>query len=96
MISDHDTKRLDVICRSNDGFKIAEEDLLLRGPGDFLGEKQHGLPELKLANLMTDVKIMQVAGEEAAAVLASDPGLDSHPLLLSEIKRLFDNIDIDI
>lgn len=58
-------KRLQVMSTTNDGFVIAEQDLLLRGPGDFFGNKQSGLPPLKLANLITDMDIVEQARKEA-------------------------------
>ena len=69
--------RLNIMTKTNDGFKISEEDLRLRGPGDFFGSRQHGLPELRAADLGTDVQIMQRAQQEAALLLAGDPGLDA-------------------
>ena len=64
---------------STDGFVIADTDLKLRGPGDFFGTKQHGLPEMKIANLYTDAKVLKVAQKAAQEVLRQDPDL-SHPL----------------
>ena len=52
--SDESKQRLDILCRTNDGFRIAEEDLRLRGPGDFFGSRQHGLPEMHVADLGAD------------------------------------------
>ena len=72
-------RRLAVMCETQDGFKIAEEDLKIRGPGDFLGTRQSGLPELRLANLVRDYKILKVAREEAFQWIAQDPQLLSHP-----------------
>lgn len=56
-------KRMETLCSSNDGFYISEQDLKLRGPGDFFGTRQHGLPELKVANLFTDADILKDAQE---------------------------------
>ena len=53
------TARLDALCRINDGFLIAEEDLKLRGPGDFFGHRQHGLPEFKAADLSSDMDLFR-------------------------------------
>ncbi len=70
--------RLKVIKSSTDGFKIADEDLRLRGPGDFLGSRQHGLPQLKIADIYADNDILRLAGMAAANLLESDPKL-THP-----------------
>ncbi len=68
-------ERLGVLCKTTDGFAIAEEDLRLRGPGDFFGNRQHGLPSLAIANLAKDVSILHMAQEAAAEVLTEDPQL---------------------
>jgi ATP-dependent DNA helicase RecG len=73
--SDDTLKRLKVMESTNDGFKIAEEDLLIRGPGDFLGTRQSGLPEFRSASLLTDLSLLKKARHEATALLAKDPGL---------------------
>ena len=74
--SDEDVKkRLDILCRTNDGFVISEEDLKIRGPGDFFGERQHGLPEMHIADLGVNVNILQLARDEANALLKDDPEL---------------------
>jgi ATP-dependent DNA helicase RecG len=69
--------RFDVMLSTSDGFKIAEEDLKLRGPGEFFGTAQHGIPPLKAADLIKDVKILEKAREIADTITGSDPGLDS-------------------
>ena len=61
---------------TNDGFKIAEEDLRLRGPGDFFGSRQHGLPEMQIASFATDINVLKSAQEAAREVLNADPELD--------------------
>lgn len=68
-------ERMKVMCSTNDGFKIAEKDLELRGPGEFFGLRQHGLPELKFANLALDMDILAVAKKAAAELLEADPTL---------------------
>jgi ATP-dependent DNA helicase RecG len=70
-------KRLEVISATNDGFKIAEEDLKLRGPGDFFGEMQHGLPDLKIANPLKDLEILSHARQYAYKIIKSDPHLQA-------------------
>ena len=61
--------------RSNDGFVIAEEDLRIRGPGEFFGLRQWGMPEFRVANLVRDADILQQARQEAVALLKQDPQL---------------------
>ena len=68
--------RLKIMCETNDGFKIAEEDLRLRGPGDFFGSRQHGLPEMHLADLGADTAILKKAQNEAKLLLNDDPLLE--------------------
>ncbi len=74
-------KRLGVMAQTNDGFKIAEEDLEIRGPGEFFGTRQSGLPDLKAANLLRDYKILEIARKQAFGLLAEDPALTGHPEL---------------
>ena len=68
-------KRLQTMCETTDGFVISEVDLEIRGPGDFWGTKQHGFPELRIANLLTDSEIVQTARHEAQEILLHDPQL---------------------
>ncbi len=68
-------ERLSIMCKTMDGFKIADEDLRLRGPGDFLGRRQHGLPEFKIADIFSDLDTLRLAGRQAAALLELDPTL---------------------
>lgn len=68
-------ERMKIMESSTDGFVIAEKDLSLRGPGEFFGTRQHGLPELKIANLFKHIKILQQVQTEAKKILAEDPGL---------------------
>ena len=70
-------ERLKVMCETNDGFKISEADLRLRGPGDFFGKRQHGLPELKVANFATDMTVLKDAKDAADEVIMRDPSLSS-------------------
>ncbi|MDD6736451.1 MAG: ATP-dependent DNA helicase RecG, partial [Clostridiales bacterium] len=62
-------KRMETLCKSNDGFFISEQDLKLRGPGDYFGTRQHGLPKMKIANLFTDAEVLKIAQEAAKDVL---------------------------
>ncbi|MEG1008449.1 MAG: ATP-dependent DNA helicase RecG [Clostridia bacterium] len=68
-------KRLKIMEKSNDGFYIAEKDLELRGPGDFFGIRQSGMPEFKLADLLTDMKLFKLASDAAKELLIDDPNL---------------------
>ncbi len=70
------TTRLSALCATSDGFKIAEEDLRLRGPGELLGTRQHGLPAFRVANLIDDFDLLQMARDDAAAILREDAGLN--------------------
>lgn len=83
--------RLKAMCETNDGFKISEEDLRLRGPGDFFGSRQHGLPEMHIADLGGDVKILDTAQRAAKELLSADPELaaPANQPLARRIDRLF-------
>ena len=63
------------MCETSDGFKIAEKDLELRGPGDFFGSRQHGLPELKIADIFSDMEVLKMARQAADDTLKLDPSL---------------------
>ena len=82
--------RLRVMSSTSDGFVIAEEDLKLRGPGDFFGSRQHGLPSLRVADLSCDLALLHETQQAASALLAADPDLSAHPLLKSRVERLFE------
>lgn len=69
--------RMETMTRTNDGFEISSEDLKLRGPGDFFGSRQHGLPALHIADLVTDTRALSVAQQEARQILAEDPDMTS-------------------
>ena len=69
-VSEEGQRRLDAMVRTNDGFQIAELDLELRGPGEFFGTRQAGLPSFRVANLIRDAKLLEAAKREAAAVIA--------------------------
>jgi len=74
--ADATRERLKVLCQTNDGFKISEEDLRLRGPGDFFGDRQHGLPEMHIASLCADMTLLEQARESADKLLRADPALE--------------------
>jgi ATP-dependent DNA helicase RecG len=82
-------QRLEVMVRTTDGFEIAEEDLRLRGPGEFLGTKQSGILKLRIANIIGDAKILVEARQEAFRLLESDPGLrrPEHQPLAKLVRR---------
>jgi ATP-dependent DNA helicase RecG len=68
-------RRLQIINETDNGFKIAENDMKLRGPGEFFGTKQSGLPRLRIADLLTDQELLEFARSDAAEVVAADPHL---------------------
>ena len=80
-----------MLTHTNDGFRISEEDLRLRGPGDFFGQRQHGLPTLKAADLSCDMRLLEEAQSAANDLLDGDPSLSDpgHALLRRRIDRLF-------
>lgn len=82
-------ERLKILCRTGDGFEIARADLAQRGPGDFFGRRQHGLPALHVADLAADLALMQDAREEAETILQHDPTLSGYPLLYDRVQRMF-------
>ena len=84
--------RLKVLTKTTDGFQIAEEDLKLRGPGDFFGQRQHGLPQLRIADLAGDMRVLKEAQLAAQDLLERDPGLKrpEHAPLLKQVHRLFE------
>ena len=82
-------QRLKILTQTNDGFRLAEEDLRLRGPGDFFGVRQHGLPGLRVADLGCDARLLQSAQTSAEALLAKDPELAHFPALRDRVAELF-------
>ncbi len=90
-LTEEGKKRLEIIKRENDGFKIAEEDLLLRGPGDFIGSKQSGLPEYKFIDVRADLEILKMASIDAEELFLSDKNLEKKenlPIKISYLNRL--------
>ena len=85
-------KRLRFLCSTSDGFAVAQYDLETRGPGDFFGSRQHGLPTLQVADLMNDTRTLHAAQSEAAALLTADPLLErpEHALLARQVEQMFD------
>lgn len=90
--SDSVQKRLKFLCSTSDGFAVAQYDLETRGPGDFFGSRQHGLPTLQIADLMNDTRTLHAAQSEAVALLAEDPLLErpEHALLARQVEQMFD------
>jgi len=88
--SDIARQRLDIIEKTQDGFVLAEEDLKLRGPGEFFGTRQSGLPDLRMARI-SDVPLLEMARREAAAIFDADPALKKaeHQLMADEVARLW-------
>ena len=84
--------RLKVMTQTNDGFVISQEDLRLRGPGDFFGQRQHGLPAMKIADLSCDMRLLDEAQTAARQLMARDPELTepTHQALRDRIRQLFD------
>ena len=84
-------KRLKFLCSTSDGFAVAQFDLETRGPGDFFGSRQHGLPTLQIADLMNDTRTLHAAQAEASALLAADPLLEApeHSLLAAQVEQMF-------
>ncbi|MDR0314671.1 MAG: ATP-dependent DNA helicase RecG [Oscillospiraceae bacterium] len=90
--SEQTRKRLSVVCDTTDGFKIADEDLKLRGPGDFFGARQHGLPELKIADILEDIEVLKEAGSVAREILENDPEMSrsENAELAKAVLKLFE------
>ncbi len=82
-------QRLELLARTADGFEIARADLAMRGPGDFFGARQHGLPPLHIADIATDMALLESAQAEAAALLQADPTLAHWPALRARVARLW-------
>ncbi|MEG0912514.1 MAG: ATP-dependent DNA helicase RecG [Oscillospiraceae bacterium] len=89
--SENAKSRLEIMTRTNDGFEIARHDLKLRGPGDFFGRRQHGLPELHIADLANDENVLYNASDAAKAILTDDEKLSrpEHKALKEQIKLMF-------
>ncbi len=81
-------KRLKVITETGDGFTIAEEDLKIRGPGEFFGTKQHGLPDLKVANILEDNKLLNFARKEARKLINLDNWSKKYPKMANKLKKM--------
>ena len=89
--NDETVQRLRMFCSTTDGFKVADEDLRLRGPGDFFGQRQHGLPKMKIADMMNDMQVLSETQKCARSIIQRDPQLVDPVLrgLKAEMRRLF-------
>lgn len=91
--SDSSRERLQVMKHTSNGFDIADYDLKSRGPGDFFGKRQHGLPDLKIADMLEDTETLRQCRECALKMLESDPRLDGYPELCERINNMFRKTD---
>lgn len=95
LISDSDSRdtssRLKIMCETTDGFLIADEDLKLRGPGDFLGHRQHGLPEFRIADLVNDLELFKMSGQAARELIEKNYKLEGLTELQRKIKTVLKN-----
>ena len=89
--------RFETMCRTTDGFEIAKKDLEMRGPGDFFGSRQHGLPDMRIANLMTDSRILYEAQKTAKELVDNEVSVttEERHLLAQEMKRLFTRVALN-
>jgi ATP-dependent DNA helicase RecG len=95
--SDEGEERLRTLESTSDGFKLAEADLEMRGPGEYFGTRQSGLPDLRVAKL-TDVKLIEVAKTEASRILDTDPELErpEHAALREQVERLWSRVSAEV
>ena len=86
-------ERMSIMEKTNDGFLISEKDLEIRGPGEFFGIRQHGLPELKITQFPRDMKILKAAQEVSLEILEKDPELEltEHQAIKKLVKNMFNN-----
>ena len=95
--NDEAKERFDIMCKTTDGFEIAKKDLELRGPGDFFGSRQHGLPDMRVANLMTDTRILYEAQKTAKEIVDGTVKLSEEEknALQKEVDRLFVRVSMN-
>ena len=77
------------MVKSSDGFRIAEEDLAIRGPGEFLGTRQSGLPDLRVSDIIRDALLLQEARREAFALIEQDPDLNAVPVVRRSVENFW-------
>lgn len=96
--TDKAKQRIDALLSTSDGFQLAEQDLDIRGPGQFFGSAQHGLPELKIGNIVKDMALMELARTEASSLLKADPGLQDsqHLSIRKQLKERFRYTDLSL
>jgi ATP-dependent DNA helicase RecG len=88
-------RRLDIMVKTTDGFRIAEEDLDIRGPGEFFGTRQSGMPDLRIASIVRDARLLELAQKEAFALVDRDPFLEKSPRLKKAVEKFWQGkIDI--
>jgi ATP-dependent DNA helicase RecG len=94
--SDETVARMNIMCQTTDGFKIADEDLKLRGPGDFFGTKQHGLPKLRIADVITDTKILMETQELAKEIMTVDKNFqqDEHKKIGKQVAKKINSLQV--
>ena len=89
--------RINVMCEISDGFRIAEKDLELRGPGEVCGLRQHGITDFRVADLLKDRDLLETAREEAIELIEKDPTLQGHEALREVLFRRFEkNLDLAV
>ncbi|KKP65273.1 MAG: ATP-dependent DNA helicase RecG [Candidatus Moranbacteria bacterium GW2011_GWF2_34_56] len=94
LFSKNSTERLRVLEKNTDGFKVAQKDLELRGPGDFLGTRQSGLADSTMKNI-TNIKMIKCALDEAQAIVKEDTNLKNYPLLKEALEKMNQNIHLE-
>ena len=86
-------ERLKLLTETDNGFVIANEDLRMRGPGDFIGNRQHGLPNLTVAHIADDERILYSANDAAEMLIMESPDMKMYPLMIKKVEQLFSNAD---
>ncbi len=96
-LSSEAVQRLKTMAETTDGFKIAEKDLEIRGPGEYFGTKQHGIPALVIADVQKDKVLLQAARKEAFQLIQRDPQLKTHQELITRgyfLRRFENKVDL--